>query len=191
MSWTGESNAITELRAHWHEWTRIVGLFARRRRARRSVDARGYAELQAELVGACRSLEEMADAEDKPYFRSLEQLAGPWVSIQSFRATDREILEGLFRRCLIVERELGGRTWSLPDLRRPVRVFFSLTATAAAIFLLWTAGQAWSPILEQGRSWSDAVRICMERTAYVHNLLIPALIVVCTSSYMISRTARH
>src|SRR5689334_13884777 len=106
MSWVGESNAISELRALWHQWTRIVGLFAKRRRARRGVDSRTYAAIHAELTEACRSLADLADQEDKAYFLGLEQFAAPWVSIQSLRATDREILEGLFRRCLEIEREL-------------------------------------------------------------------------------------
>ncbi|HEV3163040.1 MAG TPA: hypothetical protein VGZ22_03285 [Isosphaeraceae bacterium] len=191
MARQGESDPGAELKELWEEWTSVVELFARRRRARRNVDPREYEALHKALGESLHSLVETADQEEKAYFQNLEHLALPWVSPQSFRTTDRGILEDVLRRCRQVEQELGGRSWVLPDLRRPTRLFFSLTACAAAMFFLWTALRAWAPILDQGRTWSEAFRLCMQRTSYVHNLLLPAVIVVFTSSFVISRTARH
>ena len=113
----GGSNAVGELRTLWRRWTRIVGLFARRQRARRFVDPQKYDALHKDLVDACSSLAGMVDETDRMYLQGLEQLVLPWVSTQSFRQADRDILADLFNRCRQVDRDLGGRLLSMPDWR--------------------------------------------------------------------------
>lgn len=190
MSWVGESNAIEELRDHWVHWTSLVELFVRRRRARHKVSAEAYEQAHAQVVQSCRWMVSMVDDDEKTYFRGLEELAAPWVSPSSFRMHDREILGNLLHRCRRVERELGARRLVLPDLHKPTRLVLSLMAFLAFMFVFWTAGAAWSPILQRGRTWSDAVAICVHRTRYVHHILIPGILVVTASSYVVARSAR-
>src|SRR5689334_19290662 len=106
MARRGELNAISELRTYWRRWLRIVELFAHRRRARKWIDPRSYELLHFNLVEACHSLAEMADADERAYFSNLEHLALPWVTLQSFQSSDRELLEDLLTRCLQAENEL-------------------------------------------------------------------------------------
>jgi hypothetical protein len=178
MNWRGESNAIAELKSYWHQWTTIVELFARRRRGRKRVDFEDYTALHNELIQTCQALENMVDADEKPYFRSLEQLALPWVAPSSFRIAEREILSDLLTQCRRIERELG------------CRLFLTAAACVAFLLVFWTVGTAWAPMLQRGRTWSDAVKLCIERTRYVHHILIPGILVVSASSYIVSKTAR-
>src|SRR5438445_10831496 len=156
MSRRGGSNALDDLKGSWSRWTGIVELFARRRRARRSVDPQAYAALHNELIEACRSIGSMVDEQDRAYFSNLEHLVLPWVTTKSFVAADREILGDLLSHCKQVDRELSGRTWSLPDWRRPARLLSKLTIAAGILFLFWTAGQALVPIVDQGRTLSES-----------------------------------
>jgi hypothetical protein len=190
MSWAGEHNALEDLRDMWTRWTSFVELFARRRRTRLRVDAQAYGTAHTEVVEACRTLASMVEGEEQAYFQGLEKLAGPWVSPQSFRLPEREILSDLLRQCRKVQRELGGRHLVLPDLRTPLRLLLSLTAFAAFMLCFWTAGSAWSPILQQGRSWKEAYHMCVDRTRYVHHILIPGMIVVSVSSVMVWKSAK-
>jgi hypothetical protein len=193
MARRGEMNAISELQGYWRRWLRIVELFAHRRRARRWVDSRSYDMLYANLVEACHSLADMveADSEERAYFQNLEHLALPWVSLQSLQAADREILGDLFIRARQAESELSGRTWAVPSLRQPVQWLATIVTWAGLVIVFWVAGNAWLPILDRGRSWQEAVALCVARTQYnMHSLFLPAMFVVAFSSYMVSRTAR-
>jgi hypothetical protein len=176
------SNAVDELRQHWQQWAHVVELFAKRRRARRRVDEHAYTEIHQELLGACRSISEMVEAEERAYFEKLEHLALPWVSPKSFLLADRQLLGDLLIQCRQIERDLGGRAWRLPDAGAPMRLVFMATALLAGLMLLDSAGHAWLPIFKEGRSWSQAIQMLLEHTRYVHYLLTPALIVVIVSS---------
>lgn len=191
MKWRGGSNAVAELRTHWSRWTQIVALHVHRRRARRKVDPSDYVALHSELMLTCRSLAEMLHDEERAYFLNLENIAKPWMNPHSFRQADREILENLLRLCHRVEKELGGRSWRFPDLRRYFRLPFPFVAGTALIVIFWATRRAWAPMFQHGRTWSEAFRVCLDRTTYTHSLLVPAILVVVTSSYVVSRSAHH
>src|SRR5260370_40612802 len=112
MRLRGGSNAIGDLCNHWQRWTRIVELFAKRKRGYRRFDPAWYTDVHDELLETCRSLAEMVDAEERVYFQDLEHLVVPWVSPKSFEVADRQILDDLLHHCHEIERELGGRKWS-------------------------------------------------------------------------------
>jgi hypothetical protein len=191
MSWQAGSNAVIELRDQWHRWTKVVHVFAKRGRARHRIDERNYAPIYNELLEACRFLAEMVEGEEKAYFQNLEHIVLPWWAPKSFQLADRAILADLLTHCREVERELGGRVWTMPNVRKPLRLVFMFIALIGGLFLLDSAGRAWLPMLEQGRSWQDAIHVCIERSRYLHSLLIPSLVVVAVSSYVVQRTARH
>lgn len=190
MARRGELNAISELRGYWRRWLHIVELFAHRSRARRWLDPRSYDMLYLNLVEACHSLGEMVDDQERAYFQSLEHLALPWVSLQSLQTADRDILDDLLTRARQADHELSGRTWAVPSFRQPVQWLATLVTWAGLLMVFWVAGNAWLPILDRGRPWQEAVELCIARTQYMHSLLLPAVLVVAFSSYMISRTAR-
>src|SRR5579864_7654788 len=183
------ASAVAELRRYWEQWTSIVELFARQRRTRKHVDPEVYEAVYNDVLHACRSIASMLDGEEQVYFQDLEQLALPWVSTKSFEHTDRDILSDLLTRCRRAERELGGRARAFLDFHEAVRFLLSVTVAAGLIFLFWTTARAWMPILDHNQNWTEAVRISIDRTRYVHHLIIPGVLVVTVSSFMVSRTA--
>lgn len=191
MSQHSGSNAVAELRSLWRRWTRIVGLFARRQRARRYVDAEMYGTLHRDLLDSCASLSAMVDEDERVFVESLEQLVLPWVSTQSFRQTDRDILSDLFNRCRAVERELSGRLWSMPDWRRPLRPLLFVLSGAVIVAALWTVAAPYFPGVSLHPVLPDAVSSFIDRYRYGNIFLVPGVIIVAVSSYMVSRTARH
>jgi hypothetical protein len=190
MRQRGGSNAIAELRWYWRRWTNVVELFARSRRARKKVDPQNYEAIHADLIEACRAISSLVDDEDRAYFEKLEHIALPWVSTRSFEHTNREVLSELYTRCRQVERELGGRRLTSPTLHHPLRVVLTAAATAGVVLLIWNAGAASLPIFDHHQSWWETLVMCIDQTRYVRHLIIPGVIVVTVSSFVISRTAR-
>jgi hypothetical protein len=190
MSWTGESNAVDHLLDQWTRWTTLVELFVKRRRARLRVKPEVYEAAHTEVVESCHLLASMVEDEEKQFFHDLERLASPWTSIKSFRVPEREILVDLLRQCRKVERQLGRRHLTLPNLRGPTRLILMATAMAAFMLVFWTAGQAWAPFLQSGRTWKEAYIMCVARTRYVHHILFPGMVVVTVSSFLVWRTQK-
>src|SRR5579883_2394294 len=98
---------VFELRRCWSRWTKIIEMFAKRRRGCRFVDNRAYEKLRSELIDACQALSRLCDDERAIYFRNLAELVEPWGTVEMLRRGDRTILAALFDRCRQVEREIG------------------------------------------------------------------------------------
>lgn len=187
----GGLNAVAELRSLWQRWTRIVEMFARRQRARRRVDPEVYENLHRDILDCCASLSEMVDDEERLYLESLAQLALPWVTTQSFKQADRDILADLFNRCRAVDRELSGRLWSMPDWRKPLRPLLFLLSGAAIVAVMWTLAAPFFPHLSLHPAFPDAVTSFLERYHYGNVFLVPSVVIIAVSSYMVSRTVRY
>jgi hypothetical protein len=184
-----QSIATSELSACWQKWTRVVELFAKRKRDHLRVVPSRYAKLHTKLLQICEARASVIDPEKRAYYRNLEHLARPWVSPKSFLIADRQILDELLTHCRQIERELGGRAWILPDMRGLLRLLLIVVACVAGLFLVNAASRAWFPMIEHGRTWSEAIHMCIERSRYGHSLLIPSLLVVTISCCTIHRTA--
>jgi hypothetical protein len=149
----GRSNERADLAAltrRWRQWTAVVELFARRRRARRRVNPAAYERLHRELLASCRSLAATANGSRGPLCRNLEALVGPWLTPEALERADGELRVDLLKRCRQSEREFGGRAWVWPRAAPPV-LLLTLTAVlgASAVAVRWLVLPSW-PWIEDG-----------------------------------------
>jgi hypothetical protein len=174
----------------WARWTEIVGLFARRRRARKNVDVHSYSELRRDLIERCRRLARVANEVDAPFYRYLEDLVQPWLDPSVLGRAERDILFDLLHRCQQAQDRLVGRSWlrSLPAVGIPLLV----GASFFAIMLLWMGKVSvlLSTIMEFGRDFEQQVYIHAIRTSEVERLSILGLVLVIVAVIAVSRTAR-
>jgi hypothetical protein len=103
------------LKRLWRAWTEVVMMFALRQSYRR-VDPAEYASLHLNLVGACRSRLEAADAEDRPLYEKLLTLAEPWRTMNSVLDLDQEMGFSLMILCRQAEMELHGQPRAAREL---------------------------------------------------------------------------
>src|SRR6516165_283091 len=111
MAGRKEPVAPRDLMRHWRQWTSIVELFARRRRARLRVDAREYEKLYKEMIAVFQSEAETADLPRRAFYGYLAELVRPWMTPRTLEQADGEILFDLWSKCENALRALGERSW--------------------------------------------------------------------------------
>jgi hypothetical protein len=188
---TGDKPKATPelLRDRWGQWATIVGLFARRRPARRRVDPMAYAALRDDLIATCRSLAE-ADGRRRSYYLLLEEMVRPWLSPRVLARTDREILCTLLDRCREVERELGGRRWGLgwPIGLGPVPML--IAGGIIVPCLVWALLEFGSPAIVAARDVIDTAWLTLKYASGYHKLSVVSVSIVVGAIYTIHRSAR-
>jgi serine/threonine protein kinase len=112
----GHQSAVdADLKRLWRVWTQVIAVIALRQ-SRRHVDPEGYETLHRDLVGACRSCKDAADAGDSPFYEKLLALAEPWLTIKSVLDLNQEMAFDLMIRCRQAELELHGRPQAAQEL---------------------------------------------------------------------------
>jgi hypothetical protein len=177
-------------RTRWSRWAAIVEAFALRRPARNRVDPIAYGALYKELIAACRTLADSADAEERAYLEDLEVLFSPWLTPRTLARADREILEGLLARCRQVERELGGRGVRFPGLARILKVSLPAIGLAGGLVLLRDSSVDPIAVVGLARNGSDVIWIAARRSTDLQRLGVVAAVVVVASIRVVSRAAR-
>jgi serine/threonine protein kinase len=110
----GHPGAVdADLRRLWRVWIRVIEVLAFQH-ARRHVDPEDYATLHRNLVGACRSRKDAADAGDASLYERLLTLSEPWLTSRSVLELDQETAFDLLIRCRQAALELH----SLPQAAR-------------------------------------------------------------------------
>jgi hypothetical protein len=117
----------------WRQWTAVVECFALGRRSRRSRDKQAFEMLRKQLLTTFRARAAEAEGPERDFYRGLEELVSPWVSLWSLAREDREILCDLLARCHRVERVLRGRSGSA----RAWLAAMVLALAAASALLSW------------------------------------------------------
>jgi hypothetical protein len=190
MSRREQSPERQALGKRWSQWTEIVRLFARHRRARKHVDVRAYIELRRDLIERCQRLAVKANEVEAPFYRYLQDLARPWLDPGVLGRAEREILFDLLVRCQHVRDQLLGRSWirSLPSWVTPAVA----GVTFFAIMLLWMGKLPvfLSTILDYSRGYADDVYFYAIRSSDAERLLAVGLVLVIVSAIAVSRTAR-
>jgi serine/threonine-protein kinase len=136
--------AAPAVRDAWRWWTDAVAAFHNRRRP--SLDDAGYRRLQEGLLATCRNSAASGPQQQRAFYRRLEEIVKPWVSLQSLERTEPELLASLMTQCRRAERDLG--------IRRPGRRLVRWLRLAAAPALgLWLLVQGFAA---GARIWSSA-----------------------------------
>jgi hypothetical protein len=178
------------LRNCWGRWTDIVEVFARRRQARKRIEGGAYVKLHREVVERCRLLAASANEVEKTFYSYLEDLARPWLDLAVLDRAERDILFDLLIRCQDAEKQLAGRT------RRRSRMTGAKPAMLGAIIfvivLLWTSrfSVLSSIILDHVRSLSDDFYFRVVHSSDLERLFVVGCLLVATSIYTVSRTAK-
>jgi hypothetical protein len=181
---------IGPLKTQWCRWVEIVETFARRRPGRCPLDPQTYAVLHKEIIQACRTLTESATEADQTFYRNLEELVQPWVTLSALARTDSDILIDLVVRCREVERRLGVSSW-----RRPVRDLASRApvvplAIAVGIIVIGASIGGWHWSLDRLRGWSDDLWFAVKQSSEVERLCVVGVVLIIVSIMAVSRTAR-
>ena len=181
---------LDTLKIHWRRWVDIVELFARRRPRRGRVDPREYAVLHRKLTQECRTLAESASEADGVFYRNLEEMVQPWLTMSVLGRADREILVDLLARCRQVDRQLGVRSWLRSVRHRAPRALGLSSFAVAAILFIATIGGGGLSVLGQLRGWSDDLWFAVKRSSDVERLFFVGLVLIIVSIFTVSRTAQ-
>lgn len=122
---TATSSATAPFKKLWRQWTSIVELFAESRMARHQVKAEDYAALHATVLQACQS-NSGTNKKALPAVQRGAEIATPWLTLESLKAADREILQDLYQRCQGVQRELDSWGTRLIGVNRRSVALFAL-----------------------------------------------------------------
>jgi hypothetical protein len=190
MKHRGESPEVAALKTHWRRWVGVVHLFASRRPGRRRVETQEYRILHKELMERCRALVASTNEVDRAFYRYLEDLAQPWLSLAVLAKADREIVIDLLERCRQVDHQLGGRSWarSVPPWVQPALlagiVIFSLLLV---LFMIQRLG---FPAVQRIQNFLDDLWIAIRWSSDLERLTFVGVVLLVMSFFAISRTAK-
>jgi hypothetical protein len=132
MPESARATAPRALLPGWRRWTGVVAACARRTWSPGLGDARSYADLYQEVMGACREAAAAATGPEREFYEMLGGLVSPWMTLEALTRTERDILGDLLQRSREAERRLSGRRdWS----RWKSRLSAGALAVAAALAL--------------------------------------------------------
>jgi hypothetical protein len=189
MKRRGEPPELAAFKDRWCRWVDLLERVARHRR-NLGVDLRQYDGLYHDLIRDCRALANAGGEVDGCFYRSLEKLVLPWLTLRTLARSDPEILLDLLTRCREAERSLGVRTWA--------RVIATRAPWVLAISLLVSAGMVsvigmgrWQAALDRLRDWTDILWFAALRSSDFQRFCLSGLVIVLASILIVSRTARR
>ncbi len=185
-----EPPELTALRRSWREWTRIVDLHYRRRRARKQVLPEEYARLHKELTGCCQALAASDDPARQAFYGSLQGLAQPWLTLGTLERADREILLSLLNCCQAAEKQLhcaGRFAWLSHWL---LTAFYALGACALLVLALEVVRRLDIPIVKHARDWSVRMLWLVQHLSDAERLIGLSILAALVAMYILSRLRR-
>jgi hypothetical protein len=177
----------------WQRLTQIIRLFALRREQRYEVDPAKYHQMHESLLKTCRAAPEKEGPENWSFYSEVEDLLGPWVTLESLAQADDEIVWGLLCRCEQVERVLGARPARNVNWRRINLVWLGLAGVVVAVVVLlltWGSDPAsWPLVLTVKHSFRRATAaVGVDST--VQYLVLGGIIVSLAAAALVCRSAR-
>lgn len=132
---TTVTNELATLRTIWRKWRAVVEQFSNQRSSRHHVDATAYQSLHSGVIDACRQAElSERETDCRTQIHDAEELSLPWMTLESLKRADKDILLNLATRCRMTERLLGGGTGSWGRSLTTVIVFASVLGVVLGVF---------------------------------------------------------
>ena len=125
---------MQKLRRLWEQWSEMITVLARKKRGHRKISESSYQTLHAALLETCEQCSKQFGAHLRPHFERLSRLAEPWVTTDSIRQANKQILGDLLTQCYHIERLLNPR-YKLRRLRQAA--LFGGLAVLAGITATW------------------------------------------------------
>ena len=102
---TTVTNELATLRTIWRKWRAVVEQFSNQRSSRHHVDATAYQSLHSGVIDACRQAElSERETDCRTQIHDAEELSLPWMTLESLKRADKDILLNLATRCRMTER---------------------------------------------------------------------------------------
>lgn len=138
-----------------------------RSRRKDAVAPEEYSGQWKAVLVACKQCRKEIKGPSRAFFRYAEQLARPWVNIESIRAAGREIRADLLTQCRQIDRRLHGRS----DRHHGLRVGLIVGAAAVVgmcVPLLWAVanGGDAAMVVERLRHWSYRLVASVEQASF-------------------------
>lgn len=131
-----------EVRAEWRNWTKIVRLYASRRKTRFRVIGDQYKALHRRLLHVVKLLSQQAPEPQRAHYRQLERILAPWVTAESLNSADRSVLAKLLECCDDAQQQLDLRLVILVRrLRRALVVAIAVVLLAALVAVQFEESQ--------------------------------------------------
>jgi hypothetical protein len=185
-----QSPDIIVLRRLFKRWAAIVELFARRRPARKRVEAKAYVRIHRELIASCRVQAASANEVEAAFFRYMEDLAQPWLDLAVLGRADRDILFDLLIRCRHINVQLGGRSWTPLQWNWEIPAVLGTLFFAIMLLCMSKFSVGLSTILDYARGWSDDLWFSVARSSELQRLTVIGCVLVVVAMIAVSRTAR-
>jgi hypothetical protein len=127
---------------------------------------------------------------DGCFYRSLEKLVFPWLTLRALARSDPEILLDLLTRCREAQRQLGVRSWARSIVERAPRVLaISLLATMGIVAVVGVG--RWQAAIDHVRDWTDILWFAILRSSDFQRFFLFGILIVLASIFIVSRTARR
>lgn len=139
---------VSALCSEWRDWTEAVEHHMHHRSG--SYSRKSYASTHSRLLSLCNQLVESSNPEEAAFYRSLIEIARPWLSTESLHDADLDILKDLVCRCHNAGNRLG--CWDHRHFYRSILfVLLGITVFFVSVFLFFQL--SWSDILFSIQSW--------------------------------------
>lgn len=141
---------LPDLAKLWREWAATVEAMVTRRGLHR-LDNEKYRALHTRLVEACKA-HAAANPRRAEWFKRLEALARPWLSLAVLRQTDPTMLCQLLTQCKQAESELcGGRSVVSGRVGLLLLILF-VTPTAVVLWFTTTGSRFLASLADTGNA---------------------------------------
>lgn len=194
MSATMVAANLSELKRLWEQWTGVVALFAqRRRRTRHRMSAEDYRRLHADLLRASRAHADASDEVLRIFFRQMETLAAPWVSVESLAHTHWEVVADLLVQCNETTRAVGWRSRKVVQQQKRRRLggrMLVLGIVVGLALLLTTTDSSLAPLVYELKRLFHQARLAAARTDSLRTIAVAAVIMVGLGMWAVNTTRK-
>jgi hypothetical protein len=179
---------VLALRRLWRRWTSVVELYARRLPRSGRVNAATYRALHQDLVATCEKLAVASPNGQRPFYESLRDLAGPWLTTWTLQQSDQELLLDLLARCQQAERQLGGIDW-FRSIIRPLATWLAfLVGAVISALVVWYTQPLWGSAMDKLDDSYRQFILSAKRFGALDWVLLAGTVGIVIAMFVVSRT---